>query len=1073
MANILGTGSNTNGTFDTDLIVASYLYAISQIRAGNGDDVVVAGLGPVQWDDQAGNATMAGAQWIGDAANWTVGATPVVAGGTTPRTSVLVTGTGAQDWFALTLATGERITIDLDFAAPGFDGVLQLVDQAGNLVAKNDDADSGAGGLGSRSGADPFLTYTATSAGTYYINVARYSMFDGDPAIPAGAGYLLHVSATMHTAGATAQAYGAELYGEDGDDLLIGTAFDDVLVGGAGNDSLVGGAGFDTASYADAAAGVTVSLARSGPQDTGGAGVDTLSGIEHLIGSNYNDVLTGGDGNDALDGGGGSDVINGGAGNDRFTLASAFNASSETYNGGGGRDTLTIANGLGWAIDLVAGTATDTVYGTQSTIRSIEVVRLGASADRVVAATGATISTGDGDDVVVAAREGAQTVDAGSGTDTLDLTAFRAPEGFNLDMTTGRTRIAGISFTGFEHVTGGARGEAIAGTDGVNTLIGNGGNDTLSGRGGMDRLEGGDGNDALDGGADADTLYGGAGNNRISGGNGNDWMTAGIGNDRFDGGTGVDFVSYAGMGGTGGGVYISLRLSGAQDTNAAGMDSFTGVENLIGTSYADSLEGDDNANVLNGGTNIRQNEYSYYRDHLNGHGGNDTLIAGAGDDYLTGGTGNDILNGGAGYDVARYEDATGGITVSLAITGPQDVGGGQGTDTLIGIESIYATDFTDHLTGNEESNAFDSGDGNDVLIGAGGSDAFHLGDTTGRKTVDGGASTDLLYLVGSSVAWTFDMDAGRATSATGGRTIAMTSIEFIQGGNLGDTMITGLGTQFAGADGDDTLVASAPVIFQGGAGTDTLDLRGWTAGDAITLWMGDPYQASLSALEVEVVLTGDTTDVIIADNFANHIATGGGADYVQGGGGADRLEGGGGADELRGDGANDRIDGGAGNDRISGGAGTDRLTGGAGADRFLFASGEMGTNLQRADTITDFSRADGDRIDLSLVDPDATRSDDDVDGFTFIGRAAFSGAVGELRYDYGGDQTLIAADTDGDARGDLFLRLDGRIALAARDFVLRYAVPAMPQADDASAWPAPDAADLYVQHPLANGVHLV
>ena len=52
-----------------------------------------------------------------------------------------------------------------------------------------------------------------------------------------------------------------------------------------GNDSLDGGAaGSDTASYTDAAAGVTVSLAITTAQNTVGSGTDTLTNIENLTG---------------------------------------------------------------------------------------------------------------------------------------------------------------------------------------------------------------------------------------------------------------------------------------------------------------------------------------------------------------------------------------------------------------------------------------------------------------------------------------------------------------------------------------------------------------------------------------------------------------------------------------------------------------------------------------------------------------------------------------------------------------------------------------------------------------------
>ena len=67
----------------------------------------------------------------------------------------------------------------------------------------------------------------------------------------------------------------ASLYGGAGDDLLLASA---------GNDLLDGGAGVDTASYASSQGGVVVDLSLATPQDTQGAGVDTLLAIEHVIG---------------------------------------------------------------------------------------------------------------------------------------------------------------------------------------------------------------------------------------------------------------------------------------------------------------------------------------------------------------------------------------------------------------------------------------------------------------------------------------------------------------------------------------------------------------------------------------------------------------------------------------------------------------------------------------------------------------------------------------------------------------------------------------------------------------------
>ena len=72
---------------------------------------------------------------------------------------------------------------------------------------------------------------------------------------------------------------------------------------------LDGGDGTDTASYASATGGVTVSLAVSGPQETYGAGIDTLLNIENLVGSAFSDTLTGNASANVLTGGPGSDTF--------------------------------------------------------------------------------------------------------------------------------------------------------------------------------------------------------------------------------------------------------------------------------------------------------------------------------------------------------------------------------------------------------------------------------------------------------------------------------------------------------------------------------------------------------------------------------------------------------------------------------------------------------------------------------------------------------------------------------------------------------------------------------------------
>ena len=133
------------------------------------------------------------------------------------------------------------------------------------------------------------------------------------------------------------------LNGGEGDDILNGGEGDDTLDGGPGADMLDGGPGSDTASYQNSGVGILVRLHAAHAVKYGDAEGDTLTGIEHIVGSNHNDVLAGDGEDNLLDGGDGDDVLYGGpAGGDDMMYGG--NGDDRIF-GGKGNDMLTGGEG--------------------------------------------------------------------------------------------------------------------------------------------------------------------------------------------------------------------------------------------------------------------------------------------------------------------------------------------------------------------------------------------------------------------------------------------------------------------------------------------------------------------------------------------------------------------------------------------------------------------------------------------------------------------------------------------------------------------------------------------------------
>jgi serralysin len=79
----------------------------------------------------------------------------------------------------------------------------------------------------------------------------------------------------------------------------------------------------------------------------------------------------------------------------------------------------------------------------------------------------------------------------------------------------------------------------------------------------------------------------------------------------------------------------------------------------------------------------------------------------------------------------------------------------------------------------------------------------------------------------------------------------------------------------------------------------------------------------------------------------------------------------------------------------------------------------------------DFSQADGDIIDVQLIDAFGGG-----ETFNFIGTAGFSGEAWQLRFEHVAGETIISGDTNGDAQSDFEIHCVGTIGFTAADFLL-------------------------------------
>ena len=852
------------------------------------------------------------------------------------------------------------------------------------------------------------------------------------------------------------------LDGGDGDDELDGGDGDDTLTGGDGADELTGGDGVDTASYMGSMMGVEVRL-HTYKAAGGEAEGDTFAGsttykhmtldeddemvetessaadIEHLTGSDNDDILAGdgrmntimgmggddkiyggpggdadtnedmlhgGDGNDMIFGGAGADTLNGDGGDDMLVGG----PGADTYNGGAGNDMIyvdladvgqtgTPIDGGENAVDAEMGDSDTVSFARFSDEDGGQTISLAAG---IIQRVENVIGT-DYDDTIIGNETEANIIEGGDGGDTLtggssggDTVSYESsPKRVRIDLSVTDAvdravggHATGDSIDGFENVIGTAYDDVLTGDgvanvltagDGDDELIGNDGDDTLSGGAGEDDLEGGGGDDTLEGGAGADELDGGDDENGA-----NTLSYAGS-----DAGVAVNLATASVSGGHAQGDEIAVIDDVDHDRDAAEEDPTPEIDvatfrKVTGSMHNDSITGDYRMNVLNG------------------MGGDDAVRGGAGWDMLIGGPGADRLDGGESgavvdedtpannraedIDWAVYGGAEAGVTVNLDTK--MGTGGDAMGDELIGIELVWGSD-------NEENG--------DTFIASAGADLIH-GDM-GSDTVSYEASS-----MGVTVALNglFDDDDWDGTPADDVITTATADAD--NGVGLPDE---DLAPAVAMLD-EQGLTTTDPDMNANGAAGDRLggieNLTGSAHDDSLT---GDENANTLMGGGGDDMLTGGGGDDTLGGGAGEDTLDGGDDDdTLDGGADDDTLTGGGGDDTLGGGAGEDTLDGGADDDTLAGGTGDDDLSGGGGDDTFV-----IGLDNGH-DYITDFyfdaAAVDVDKIDLQAFDGISS-----VEDLTIRDRGG--NLIIDLSAHGGGSITLLGGITETDLSADDFI----------------------------------------------------
>jgi Ca2+-binding RTX toxin-like protein len=737
----------------------------------------------------------------------------------------------------------------------------------------------------------------------------------------------------------------------------------------------------------DAKIGFVVEWGIKDVSDSAGDNLSGDAGNDKITGSRFNDTIEGGSGDDRINAGAGDDVIYGDTNPDNIPDGLLVKTGDNLIVNGSFETNLTanrtwsVFNQVdGWkstsgsGIEIqegVAGTAAD----------GASLVELDSHGNSSIQQTVAT-EAGQKYELSVqysprpgvpAASNGVEVWWNGNKIDTI------VGEGVGLRDTQWRTLSYQVEGSGAQ---GALELRSIGTSDSLGGYVDNiqmfklvtpaslqTGNDTIDAGAGNDRIYAQAGNDTINAGSGDDIIDDGTGNDIVNAGTGNDTIIGSAGADKIDGGEGVDTLSFANSKDA---VSVNLSTGIGSQGDAAG-DTYKSIENVTGTSGNDTIIGNSNANVIDGGdgddiivgsTQVEPMKIEailaqdntltfnaetgkFYKVVTSGASFNDATLAAQ----------NTVVNGVPGRLVTIRSAAENAFVDRIAGNSSVWIGGSDA-----GKEGEWKWANGDKFSQIEKSvdgqyTNWNGGEPNDV--GADGEDALQMYD--GGKWNDLNSAANLAYVI--------EWDAPAVVAGAGDTLIGGAGNDRITGSTANDTI--------RGGDGNDVIIGGAGAdVIDGGAGIDTIDFSKSTEG--VTLKLDDVDFGGPLAFQKAGGVSGDAAgdtytnvenvigtakddyvfgaaggsdaklgdgndvfdnnqsrvgvDVVDGGRGNDTIWTGRGDDTLIGGEGNDVLSGEEDNDTLRGDQGNDTLYGGSGNDNLDGGSDNDALVGGSGND---------------------------------------------------------------------------------------------------------------------------------------------